>query len=247
MAATMKLTKAESRLFLRDPLALFFGLVFPGLLLLALGLWFPGFDEPSADLDGARYIDTYAPIALGLGIATLGLVTLPPILGTYRQFGILRRLRTTPVHPARLLLAQMLVHFVVAAVAAGLAVLVAALLFDVPFPKAPLLFVVSFVLATGSVFALGLLIGAVARTTTAGQALGMGIYFPMLFMGGMWIPRAIMPDGLRAVSDFTPLGAAIQALNDSWLEATVRPIDLIVMGVFALVVALIAVRVFRWE
>ncbi len=50
----MKLTRTEGRLFLRDPIALLFGLVFPALLLLALGLFFPGFDEPTADLDGAR-------------------------------------------------------------------------------------------------------------------------------------------------------------------------------------------------
>ena len=94
MAATMKLTRTESRMFARDPIALFFGLIFPTLLLVALGFLFPGFDEPVAELDGGRYIDTYSPIILALGIATLGLVTLPPILGTYRQFGILRRLKT---------------------------------------------------------------------------------------------------------------------------------------------------------
>ena len=54
MATSMKLTQVEARLFARDPVALFFGLVFPGLLLLVLGLFFPGFDEPSPDLDGRR-------------------------------------------------------------------------------------------------------------------------------------------------------------------------------------------------
>jgi ABC-2 type transport system permease protein len=77
-SATTKLTRVEARLFLRDPIALFFGLVFPGVLLLALGLFFPGFDEPAAEFDFRRYIDIYASTVLALGIATLGLVTLPP-------------------------------------------------------------------------------------------------------------------------------------------------------------------------
>lgn len=247
MSATMKLTQTESRLFVRDPIALFFGLVFPALLLLALGYLFPGFDEPAADLDGARYIDVYAPMALALGLATLGLVTLPPILGTYRQFGILRRLRTTPVHPARLLAAQLVVHLAVAILASVIAILVAVLAFDVPFPKDPFWFVLSFLLAATSIFAIGLLVGAVARTTASGAALGMAVYFPMLFFAGLWIPRDIMPDGLRTVSDLTPLGSAVQALDDSWFGITPSVTNLVVMAVYAIVVGLIAVRVFRWE
>ncbi len=247
MSATMKLARTESRLFVRDPIALFFGLVFPAVLLLALGYFFPGFDEPSADLDGARYIDIYGPIALVLGLATLGLVTLPPILSTYRQFGILRRLRTTPVHPARLLAAQLLVHLVVAILATAFAVLVVVAAFDVPFPERPLWFVFSFLLAAASIFSIGLLVGALARTTTSGQAIGMGIYFPLLFFAGMWIPRSIMPDGLRTISDLTPLGSAVQALEDSWFGVTPDATNLLVMAFYAVVVGFVAVRVFRWE
>jgi len=247
MSATMGITRSETKLFVRDPINLFFGLVFPALLLLALGLFFPGFDEPAADLDGARYIDVYSPIVLGLGIATLGLVTLPIILGTYRQFGILRRLRTTPVHPARLLWAQMIVHLVVAVVSALMAIIFARLVFDVPIPESPVWFVVAFLLAAASVFTIGLLVGAVARSTTSGQAIGMGIYFPMLFLAGVWIPRDLMPGGLRTVSDFTPLGAAVQALDDSWFGITPSFTHLAVMIAYTVVVGFVAVRVFRWE
>lgn len=247
MTATMKLTKTEGKLFVRDPIALFFGLVFPGLLLLALGYLFPGFDEPTTDLDGARYIDVYGPIALVLGLATLGLVTLPPILGGYRQRGILRRLRTTPVHPARLLTAQLVVHLVVAILATAIAVAVVVAAFDVPFPENPLWFALAFLLAAASIFSIGLLVGALARTTTSGQAIGMGIYFPMLFLAGVWIPRTVMPDGLLTVSDLTPLGSAVQALEDSWFGITPSATNLLVMAIWAAVVGLIAVRVFRWE
>ncbi len=247
MAVTMRITRTEGRLFLRDPLPVFFGLVFPALLLLALGLFFPGFKDPMEELNGARYIDVYAPITLGLGVATLGLVTLPPILGSYRQFGILRRLRTTPVHPRRLLLAQMAVHGAVSVVASVAAIVVAVVGFDLPVPQRPLWFVASYLLSVASIFAIGLLIGALARTTTTGSAVGMGIYFPMLFFGGVWIARGIMPDGLRTVSDFTPLGSAVQAMEDSWLGSAPSFTNLAVMAVYAVVVGFLAVRLFRWE
>ena len=161
-------------------------------------------------------------MAIALGIATLGLVTLPPILGSYRQFGILRRLRTTPVHPVRLLTAQLVVHGAVAVLASLAAVLVAVALFDVGFPEEPVWFLVAFVLAVTSVFSIGLLVGARARTLVSGQAIGMGIYFPLLFLAGLWIPRSIMPDGLRAVSDLTrPYGVkTVASLNSIMVDAT---------------------------
>lgn len=247
MAATMQLTEVEGRLFVRDPIALFFGLVFPALLLVLLGAFFPGFTDPSADLGGSSYLEVYAPIALALGLATLGLVTLPPILGGYRQLGILRRLRTTPVHPSRLLSAQLVVHLAVAVVAAAAAVAVAIVGFDVSVPLLPIWFVLSFLLAAASVFAVGLLVGARARSSVSAQAIGMAIYFPMLFLAGVWIPRATMPDGLRTVSDLTPLGSAVQAMEDAWFGTTPSALNLAVMGVWALALGSIAVRMFRWE
>lgn len=246
-SATTKLTRVEGRLFLRDPIALFFGLVFPGVLLLALGLFFPGFDEPAAEFDGRRYLDIYASTVLVLGIATLGLVTLPPILGTYRQLGILRRLRTTPVSPARLLWAQLVVHGAVAVASAVLTVGIAVIIFDVPFPEAPIWFLVAFVLATASIFSIGLLVGARVRTTGTAAAIGMAVYFPLLFLGGLWVPLEVMPDGLRTVSDLSPLGAAVQALDDAWFGLTPSAESLIVMAVWGIVAGALAVRFFRWE
>ena len=247
MSTPMKITLVEGRLFARDPIALFFGLVFPAALLLALGSFMPGFDEAYDDFDGLRLIDVYAPVTLALGLATLGFVTLPPILATYRQFGILRRLRTTPVQPSQLLWAQLAVHTVVAVLASIAAIAVAVVVFDVVVPQQPLWFVASFLLTAASVFALGLLVAAVARSASAATAIGMAVYFPMLFVAGVWVPRDVMPDGLRTVSDLTPLGAGVQAMHDSWFGLTPSPTDLGVLLVDALVVAAVAVRLFRWE
>jgi ABC-2 type transport system permease protein len=247
MSATAKLTLLEGKLFLREPIALFFGLLFPTVLLLALGFFIPGFDEPSADLDGARYIDVYAPIALALGLATLGLTTLPPVLSSYRQFGILRRLRTTPVHPVRLLSAQLVVHLIVAIVAATMAIVAVVVAFDVPVPQLPLWFALSFLLTAVCMLSFGILVGAVARSASSGAAIGMALYFPMLFFAGVWIPRSVMSDGLRTISDFTPLGSAVQALEDSWFGEQPEPLNLAVLAVYTVVVGFVAVRAFRWD
>lgn len=97
-----RLISVEAKLFLREPVAVIWGLVFPALLLFLLGAFFPGFQDPLEDAPGVRLIDLYAPIVLGLCLATLAFATLPATLATYRQFGVLRRMATTPVHPAKI-------------------------------------------------------------------------------------------------------------------------------------------------
>lgn len=247
MSALAKLTKVEAKIFAREPLAMFWGLIFPALLLLVLGFFFPGAREPSDDLGGLRLVDLYAPIVLGLALATLAFATLPAILATYRERGVLRRLSTTPVHPWRLVIAQLAVQVIVAVAAAALAIGVGSILFDIPIPENLPGFVLAFLLAATSMLAVGLLIGAVARTVSSGQGIGMAVYFPMLFFAGVYFPREGMPDGLRAVSDMTPSGAAVQAFSDTWSGLAPTTSSLLVMAAFALGAGLLAALVFRWE
>lgn len=247
MSTMSKLTITEAKLFARDKMSLFWGLVFPAVLFVALGAFFPGFRDPSPDLDGRRLIDLYAPIVLGLALATVAFTTLPVMLSTYRQFGILRRMRTTPVHPGRLLAAQLIVHLAVATTAMVLTVLIGVLAFHVELPGNLFAFVAVFLLAAASMLAMGLLIGAVAKTSSAGQGIGMAVYFPMLFFAGIYFPREAMPDTLRTVSDLSPSGAAVQALSDTWAGTAPSLSSVVVMAVFALIAAGLAAKLFRWE
>jgi ABC-2 type transport system permease protein len=242
-----KLIAVEAKLFLREPVAVFWGLGFPSVLFFILGAFFPGFRDPLEDADGVRLIDLYMPIILGVALATLAFATLPGILATYRQFGILRRLSITPIHPAKIVLAQLVVQLSVAVMSATLAISVGVLVFDIPLPKNLLWFGVAFILAASSVFAVGLLIGARARTVAAGQGIGMAVYFPMLFFAGVYFPRDGMSGALRTISDLTPSGAGVQALQDAWGGHMPTTSSLLVMTAFTVGAGLLAARLFRWE
>lgn len=156
-----KLAAVEGKLFLREPMSVLFGVLFPAVILLGLGA-IPALREPAPDFDGARFVDSWAPTALVLGIGILGLQHIPSVLATYRENGVLRRMSTTPVHPAKVLLAQLIVVLAAAVVAAVLLVFSASLILDVPLPRHPWWFAAAFVLGFGAVLALGTLIAAVA-------------------------------------------------------------------------------------
>jgi ABC-2 type transport system permease protein len=247
MSALTKMTGVEAKLFSREPLAVFWGLAFPSLLLLVLGFAFPGGREPSADLGGYRLVDLYAPIVLLLALATVAFATLPPVLAGYREMGLLRRLSTTPVGPRRLVSAQLILQVTVASIAGALGLVVAGVVFDIPMPANLAGFLFSFLLAAVSLLAMGLFIGAVAPSTSSAQGLGMALYFPMLFFAGVYFPRGVMPEGLLRVSDLTPAGAAVEAFTDTWLGSAPAASSLLVMAAYALGFGLLATVFFRWE
>jgi ABC-2 type transport system permease protein len=247
MSALAKLAKVEAKLFAREPLTMFWGLVFPALLLYVLGSFFPGAQERSDDLGGVRLVDLYAPIVLALALATLAFTILPVNLAAHRERGVLRKLATTPVHPGRLVIAQLVVQVAVALIAAALAVAVGVILFDIPVPENLPGFALAFFLGAASMLAVGLLIGALAPSMSAGQGIGLAVYFPMLFFAGVYFPRDVMPDGLRAVSDLTPGGAAAQAFQDTWSGLAPTSSSVLVMAGFAIGASLLAIWLFRWE
>lgn len=243
----MRLAIVEFRLFRRDPAAVVMGLAFPALLLLVLGLVMPGFREPADDLGGLRPVDIYVPVVLAMAIATLGLSVLPAFLSGYRERGVLRRLATTPVRPANLLTAQLAVQGAAAVVACALAVAVGLAIFGVEPPAQPAGLLVALLLGIAAVFAVGLVIAAVATTAKAANGIGMLVYFPMIFFAGVWTPGPAMPETLRRISDFTPLGAASQALQDAWAGDFPSPLHLVVLAGYLLAGAFLAARLFRWS
>src|SRR5262245_25268110 len=110
MSALAKLITTESKLFIREPVGAFFTLAFPAVLVLVLGSTIPAFREPAEDIGGQRPIEVYLPITLAMAIATVTMLTLLATLSAYREKGVLRRLSATPVSPAMLLGAQLVVN-----------------------------------------------------------------------------------------------------------------------------------------
>ena len=237
----------ETRLFLREPLAVFFGIAFPSVLLLVLGTAIPGFTAPTDDLGGRRPIDLYLPIVMALAIATVTMVTLLTGLSTYRERGVLRRLAVTPVRPSALLGAQLAVNTLALLVGVLAASTVAAVRFDVAAPGNPVGLAAAFVLGTAAMGAVALVIAALAPTARAASGLGSLVYFPMMFFAGVWTPGPAMPALAQRIADFTPLGAASQAMQSAYHGTWPSPLHVVVMLGFVAVLGTLAVRRFRWS
>lgn len=246
MSASTAVLKAELRLFVREPFTLFWIVAFPTVLLTILGL-IPSFREPDAGLGGSRVIDLYVPVNVLLAMIMAGIQALPPVLSGYRERGILRRMSTTPVRPGSLLTAQIVLHFAAALGSALLVIAVGRLAFNVALPGDLPGYVLALLLGALSALALGAAVTAVTPTTKATTVVGSVVFFPMMFLAGVWGPVQAMPDLLRSIVEYFPFGAASQALNQAaeggWPDWT----HLGVTAAWAAALIAVAVRWFRWE
>jgi ABC-2 type transport system permease protein len=113
-------------------------------------------------------------------------------------------------------------------------------------PASPGWLVVAFTLGAAALFAVGLVIAAVAPTARAANAIGM-LVFPSLFLAGAWLPKHLMPDLLSRIGDLTPLGAFRESVQDAWVGTTPEPVHLVALAVVAVVAGVAAAKLFRWE
>ncbi|MBE3001787.1 ABC transporter permease [Nocardiopsis sp. HNM0947] len=246
MTVLLRLTRAETRLFLREPISVVFALLFPPVLYAVLGS-VPSFQEAEEGLGGLRVIDLYTPIVVALAFTVPALTNLPQQFATYRERGVLRRMRTTPVRPAVMLGAQMLMYTCMSVATMLVILALGRVAFDVDLPQLPLAYIAAHLLTSLAVLAIGLLVGAVAPSGTSAGAIGFVLLLPMLFFAGLWTPRETMPDVLRTISDATPLGAGVQSLQDAAAGDWPHLLHLAVLLGWTVAAGALAARYFRWE
>jgi ABC-2 type transport system permease protein len=151
-----KLAFVETKLFLRERIGVAALLGIPVALVIGFGL-IPGFGKPDKSLSGQIGTEYIASLGVAIVIVMLGLNGIPAAMGIYREKGVLRRLSATPVRPATVLLAKMLVWMATVLVSVTMVIAVSRLAFHVPMPLQPAWFVLSVGLGVAAAFDRGLL------------------------------------------------------------------------------------------
>ena len=237
-------TAVEMRLYLREPAGVFFTLAFPVLLLLLNG---EGGNRPLEDYGGEGKIDVLVPGLLALVMATMSIMGLPEGLARYREWGVLRRLRATPIRPAVILGAQIAVASTVTVAGSVLLVGVGLLGFGLDVPAAPGALAFTFALGTLAFLALAFLLASLPLPARSTQALAWMVFFPMIFLSGATWPRDQLPDLARSIGDFLPLTYAVEALGDAWRAGTWNVAAMGILAATAFLSTAAAARLFRWE
>ena len=247
MRALIKYTWTEIKLFLREPLGAFFTLVFPLMMLFLFGTIYG--NDPSPYFNGYGTIDVSVPAYTAMIIGTTGIMGLTITMSTYREKGILRRLRATPIRPQVILSAQVVVIFLMTLAGMLLLILAGNIVYNLRFDGSPLSIALAFVLCSLSFFSLGFVLASVMPNARTAQVVGMAIFYPMLFLSGAGLPLELLPDRVRNISKFLPLTHVVTLLRglwigDAWSQHSTEVwvlLGLLVVGV------LVSAKVFRWE
>ncbi|HVT67120.1 MAG TPA: ABC transporter permease [Trebonia sp.] len=243
-----QLAITELRLFTRGRAAVGLGLsVGVPLLLVIIFGGIHSFKTPVKAFGGLTTLDVYMPIMLVFAVGLLSLVALPATQATYRELGYLRRLKTTPAGPLRVLAAELAVKLAVALLSVAVLVVVARFGYDIPAPRQIGGFIVAFLLAAAALMATGLFVAAVAPNAGTARGIGAILFYLMMFFAGLWLPIPDMPTVLQHISHATPLGAAVPALQNATLGQWPTWLELVTMAAYAAGFGLAAARFFRWE
>jgi ABC-2 type transport system permease protein len=239
MKLLAKLTWIEVKLFAREPIAVVFAFAFPLVVLLVLAGVFGS--EPNPDFGGVAGIDYYVPGYLAVVIASIGLIGLPVQLASLRERGVLRRLRASSVSMTSVFGAQTAVNVAMAALGGAVLLVAASLVYDVHAPASVAGVALGFGVGALSFVALGFLLGSLAPTARAAQAIGLVLFFPMWLLSGAGPPRGVMTQTMRQLSDLLPLTRVVTAIQEPWLGTGSNASELVVLSaLFAAAVALTA-------
>ncbi len=245
MKPFLKLTYAELKLQLREPVGAFFTLAFPVMLMVLFGAIFG--NEPDPSLGGYGQVDLSVPGYIGMIIGTIGMLGIPITLSNYREQGILRRLRATPVQSSAILWSQVAVQVVMTAVGVLLLMMVGTLFYGLRIPNGDVMIIPAILLSAFSFFAVGFVLAGVMPTPRTAQAVGMAIFYPMLFLSGAAMPRFIMPETVQQVAQLLPLTHVVILLEDIWFQGIWNGTSLVVITTMLLAGLAISRFTFRWE
>lgn len=246
MSGFRKLATVELLLYLRDPSAFFFTLIFPMMLMMLFGsIW--GNDPFPGETFG--YIDFSVSAFIGMVILTSGVMGLTTNLSAYRERGILRRFRAAPLTPVSILMAQVVAVFTVTIGGVILLLIAGIVVFDLHFWGTLPEVIFAFVLSALSISALGFIPASLAPTSRSGVVMANIIYFPMLFLSGAALPLHMLPPFLKTFAQVLPLTHVIKLLQGLWLGGHLwdYPIQLAVLTGVLICGILVSARFFRWE
>jgi ABC-2 type transport system permease protein len=244
-----KLTWLEIKIFLREPLGALGTVLIPVAIFLGLGRLAGGSRRTAAALADSTTLRTDLPVFSAILIAISAVLSLVTIVSIYREGGILKRLRATPLRPQTILSAHVIVKLLLTALTMLLMVLAGKRYYPLNLNVPVVAFTAALLISTASILSIGFVIAGIVPTARFAQPLGAIILYPMLGLSGLFVPVAALPPTLQSVARLLPMTYAVSLLRGIW-SGEPWSSHLGDIGALALACALctaLSARVFRWE
>jgi ABC-2 type transport system permease protein len=239
-----KLTWLEIKIFLREPLGAIGTIGIPVVMFLGLGRLAGRGLAASSPLVRVGF-----PVFSAVIIAISSVLSLVTIVSIYREGGILKRLRATPLRPLTILTAHVLVKLLLTVVTLVLMLLAGKRYYPVAVDVPVVGFTIALIVSTLSILSLGFVIASIVPTARFAQPVSALILYPMIALSGLFAPVASLPSQLRGLARVLPITYAVSLLQGIWTNEpwSAHVGDITGLAVAFLVCTAISSRVFRWE
>ena len=243
-----KLTWIELKVFLREPLGAIGTIVIPVLVYLGVGRAVGRRLSPNS-LVNSSFMRSGLPVLASIVIAFSAVLSLITIISIYREGGILKRLRATPLRPQTILTAHVIVKLMLTAATLALMVLSGKRYYPVEVHVPLFSFTIALLISTLSIVAIGFLIASIVPTARFAQPIGAVLLYPMIAVSGLFVPLESLPPLLRGIARVLPLTYAVPLLQGIWNgDAWSAHIgDVVALTAAFVFYTALSVRVFRWE
>lgn len=243
----LRLTWLEIKIFVREPLGVIGTVALPVFVFVMLARMIG--PQVRTDPEVPRFVSVDLPIFASLLIAASAVLSLIAIVAIYREGGILKRLRATPLRAPTILTAHVLVKLLSSAVTLALMILAGRRYYPVPAEVPVASFIFALLFCTVSIVSLGFLIASVVPTARFAQPIGTIIIYPMLGLSGLFVPVDAFPPALQAVARVLPFTYAVSLLRGIWHGEgwMTHGGDVAMLMLFCLGCIALSAKVFRWE
>ena len=248
MRGLFQLTWLEIKIFLREPMGAIGTLVIPVILFLVVGRAMNRGGPPRTP-GGLEFLQSGLPVMVSVFMAIGAVTSLVAIISIYREGGILKRLRATPLRPQTILSAHVLTKLLFTAITLSMMML-AGRRFYPPGLQAPVIsFAFAVLFSTLSILSVGFVIASLVRTARFAQPVGALIFYPMIALSGLFVPIEAFPPALQVVARLLPLTYIVSLLRGIWAgESWFAHLgDLAALAIAGVVFVALSARVFRWE
>lgn len=243
-----RLTWLETKIFVREPLGVLGAVGIPVVIfVLASRLISPR--VPAGSERVPRFLTVDLPILASMLIASSAVLSLVTIIAIYRESGILKRLRATPLRPHTILGAHVLVKLLFTAITLVLVLLAGRQYYPVEADVPVLSFMAALLFSTLCIISLGFLIASVVPTARFAQPVGTLFVYPMLGLSGLFMPIESLPPAAQAIARVLPFTHAVSLLKGIWHGAgwAAHAGDVAALALMFVVFTAVSAWSFRWE
>src|SRR5580692_1657328 len=238
---TWALTLTRMRLAMRNRAFLFFSLIMP------LAFLF-GYAELFRRLGPAAMLYV---LPMVLALTVMGTFWgLSVQLVTFREQGILRRFRVTPVGASAMLASSLVSNYFLTLPTIAIEFFLSRSIFHMAGLGNVLSIFVLVTIGTVTFASLGLIVASVTNTMQETQIINQIIWFVFLFISGATIPFPMLPNMVQAVAVFLPATYLVSGLQRAMIDhaaITTLGTYMASLGVCALIAFIVAAQLFRWE